>query len=183
MPLVVGVGRLHPQKGWPFLIDAARDLAREHPSLVVVIAGEGPERDALVVAARAVGVERSLRFVGPLANPADLLAAADVVVAPSVWESGPLVVAEALWLGRPVVATPLGFVPELVIDGETGWTVPVGDAVALAKAIDAVLADPVAALAVGAAGRRRVAEILDPDRLLGEVEAVYRAALDRGGHG
>ena len=148
---------------------------------MAVIVGEGPDREDARAARRATPAWTgpSVRLAGPSANPADVLAAADVVVAPSVWESGPLVVAEARGLGRPVVATPLGFVPDLVIDGETGWIVPVGDAAALAKAIDDVLADPGAAGAVGEAGRRRVAEVLDPDRLIGEVEAVYRAALRR----
>ena len=176
-PLVVGVGRLHPQKGWPVLIEAAACLVDQWPRLQVVVLGEGPDRGALEASVRRRGLQEVVRFVGPSANPADELAAADVVVAPSTWESGPLVVAEALWLARPVVATPVGFVPELVSRGRSGWLVAVGDGPGLAGAIGAALADPTHAAAMGAAGRQQVADVLDPDRLVAGVEAVYRAAL------
>jgi glycosyltransferase involved in cell wall biosynthesis len=173
-PLVVGVGRLHPQKGWDILVAALALLRSQVPAVRAVIAGEGPRADALAEQVRALGLDRTLGLVGPDPDAAALLAAADVVVVPSVWESGPLVLAEAMWLGRPVVSTPVGFAPELLGDGEAGRLVPAGDPVSLACAVEAVLEDPAAARSMGEAGRRRVSALLDRDRLIDDVAGVYR---------
>ncbi len=115
----------------------------------------------------------TVTFAGASPEAADELAAADVVAMCSLWESGPLVVAEALALGRPVVATPVGFVPEVIDDGVGGRIVPVGDPAALAAALGDVLADPVAAAGMAEAGRRAAAAVLAPDRLVGDVVKVY----------
>ncbi len=177
-PLVVAVGRLHPQKGLPTLLDAIAFVAEKVPGVALALVGEGPDEPSLRQHAASLGLGDVVRFAGPSANAADELAAADVVAISSVWESGPLVAAEAMTLGRPLVSTPVGFVPEVVIDGHTGHLVPIGDARALAAALVDVLTDPDAAAAMGEAGRRRVAEHLDPDRLVGAVEDVYRTVLE-----
>ena len=104
---------------------------------------------------RAKGLEAVVALAGPSDNAPDELAAADVVVIPSVWESGPLVLAEALTLMRPVVATPVGLVPECIREGESGRIVPIGDARALADAVAALLADPAAAARHGRGRPRR----------------------------
>jgi glycosyltransferase involved in cell wall biosynthesis len=105
------------------------------------------------------------------------LAAADVVVVTSVWESGPLVVSEAMALGKPVVSTPVGFVLALIDDGETGRVVPIGDARATAAALAAVLGDRAAAARMGRAGQLRVAEVLSPGPLVADTIDVYRSTL------
>lgn len=161
--LLVTAARLHPQKGLDVLADAVARL----DGVRAVVFGEGPSRPA------------GLELAGPRPSIADELAAADVVVIPSRWESGPLVLFEAMQLGRPVVTTAVGAAPELVLDGETGRIVPVGDAAALAAAIEATLADPEGARAMAEAGRRRVAERFGAAALVGAVEAVYREVLGR----
>ncbi|HEX2564676.1 MAG TPA: glycosyltransferase family 4 protein, partial [Acidimicrobiales bacterium] len=112
-------------------------------------------------------------------NAPDELAVADVVAIPSVWESGPLVLAEALELGRPVVATPVGLVPEVVREGESGRIVPVGDARALAAAISGLLADPTGAAVMAEAGRQAVERVWGADALVQATEALYRDLLAR----
>jgi glycosyltransferase involved in cell wall biosynthesis len=179
VPLVVGIGRLHRQKDWLTLVAAAGPLQARVPDVKVVIVGEGPERHELERQVVDGGLGRVVRLAGPVETAGDVLAAADVLAVTSVWDSGPLVVAEAMALARPVVATPVGFVPDLVDDGRTGRLVPIGDPAALADALADVLKDPVAAAALGVAGQRRVTEVLDPDRLVAEVEAVYRSVLHR----
>ena len=133
--LLVGVGRLHPQKGWPVLLEALAQLRPPRP-VRVVIAGEGPLEGELRARLAALDLEGVVALVGQRPDAVDLLAAADVVVVTSSWESGPLVLAEAMTLGRPVVATPVGFAADLIDDGVTGWLVPVGDAAALADALN-----------------------------------------------
>jgi len=174
--LVLGVGRLHPQKGWPILLEAVARLRPPRP-VRVVIAGEGPLEGDLRARLAALHLEGVVSLVGARPDAVDLLAAADVVVVASSWESGPLVLAEAMTLGRPVVTTPVGFATDLVADGVTGRLVPIGDAAALAGALTAVLSDPEGAARMGAAGAGRVAAVLDRDNLIDEVAAVYHQVL------
>jgi glycosyltransferase involved in cell wall biosynthesis len=173
--LVAGAGRLHRQKGWPTLLDAAARWRSSRPDVRVVLQGSGVLERDLRERIAALDLSGTVDLVVRTDGVADLLAAADVVVVPSVWESGPLVAAEALALGRPVVATPVGFVPALIEDGVSGRIVPIGDAAALAAAVEGLLDDPAAACAMGVAGAARVAEVLRPDVLVDAVEAVYRA--------
>jgi glycosyltransferase involved in cell wall biosynthesis len=174
-PLVVCLGRLHAQKGLPTLIAAAEILRRTVPDVVVAIVGEGPQARQLVQLIERAGLSGTVRITGPSDDGPGELAAADVVVVTSVWESGPLVVSEALALARPVVSTPVGFVPSLVHDGETGRLVPVGDAVTTAAVLDEVLGDPAGAARMGHAGRERAAEVLAPGPLVAATIDVYRA--------
>ena len=116
-PLVVAVGRLHPQKGYDVLLDAvARWVAdpRLRPAPLVVIAGDGPLHDEL--AARIAAERLPVTLLGRRTDVADLLGAADVCVLPSVWEARSLTAQEALRAGTPLVATAVGGIPELVGD-------------------------------------------------------------------
>jgi glycosyltransferase involved in cell wall biosynthesis len=176
-PLVVCLGRLHAQKGLPTLIDAAAILRQSVPDVVVAIVGEGPQRGRLVELVEAAGLSGTVRILGPSDDGPGELAAADVVVVTSVWESGPLVVSEAMALGCPVVSTPVGFVPALISDGDTGRLVPVGDAPATAAALADILLDRATGAQMGLAGQRRVADVLSPDPLVVATLDVYRATL------
>ena len=177
--LVVCVARLHPQKGLPTLIEAAALLAGRGVALRVAIIGEGPLAGELGGLIRSRELEAVVVLAGPSDNAPDELAAADVVVIPSVWESGPLVLAEALALSRPVVATPVGLVPEVIHQGVGGRIVPVGDARALADAVAALLADPGAAATMAAAGRQAVEQVLGAEALVDATEELYRELLVR----
>lgn len=180
-PLVVSVARLHPQKDLPTLIDVAALLRASVPDVRVVVVGEGPLEHTLQTSIDARGLHDTVVLAGPRANAADELAAADAVLVTSLWESGPLVASEALMLGRPLISTPVGFVPRLVTDGESGRLAPVGDAAALAAAVEDVLRDPSGSAAMAAVGQRRAEELLGPDRLVAEVASVYDAVLSRRG--
>ena len=178
-PLVVtATARLHPQKDLVTFLRAMAAVRHTHPAARAAIVGDGPQRSELEAEAEALGLGDAVRFTGWVPNFADLLVAADVVVVSSLWEGAPIALAEAMRLGRPVVATAVGAIPEVVVDRETGRLVPARDAVALAEAIGAALDDPGEAARMAEAGRDRVAELLDPDLLVSAVEEVYRATLD-----
>jgi glycosyltransferase involved in cell wall biosynthesis len=175
-PLVVAVGRLHPQKGYDLLLDAAArwagDARLTAPPLVA-IAGDGP-----LAADLARDIEqRQLPVVllGRRDDAADLLRAADVCVLPSRWEARSLTAQEALRAGAPLVATRTGGLPELL--GDAAALVPVGDAAALAEAVVRVLADPDHARALTEAGRRRAAGWPDEAATARMLVAVYRELL------
>jgi glycosyltransferase involved in cell wall biosynthesis len=175
--LLVTAARLNPQKDLPMLLDAVDRLRRRVPGVRLLVLGEGRQDAPLRARARELGLDDVVTFTGPRPSAADELAAADVVVISSRWESGPLVLFEALQLGRPVVTTAVGRAPEVVTDGVTGRLVPVGDAAAFADALADVLGDPAAAGAMGEAGRRLVTEHHGPAAMAAATEAVYREVL------
>jgi teichuronic acid biosynthesis glycosyltransferase TuaC len=142
------VGRLVPEKGLRELMTALSDLPEVRGALV----GEGGLRHEIEARAEALGGRISLPGDRPLDEVATWLAAADVLVLPSWAEGTPNVVLEALAAGRPVVATSVGGIPDVVEHGRTGLLVPPGDAAALRAALDEALSrrwDP-AALAAAA---------------------------------
>ena len=140
-PLVLAVGRLHPQKGYDTLLAALPLLG----DAVVAVAGDGPLRRELAAQAP------SVRWLGHRTDVADLYAAADVVVLPSVWEARSLTAQEALRAGRPLVTSDVGDLRRLLGDG--AQLVPAGDATALGAAIRALLDDPAQAAALAARGQ------------------------------
>lgn len=166
--LVVAVARLHPQKDLPTLFAAVDGL----DGVRVVVFGEGPDESRL----RAVA-PTNVTLAGARPGVADEIAAADVFVVSSRWESGPLVLLEAMALGRPVVTTDVGLASTVVRDGDTGRLVPVGDVAALRVAITDVLADNGDASAMGERGRAAVAATYSSDALVERIEDVYRSAL------
>jgi len=171
-PLVVAVGRLHPQKGYDVLLDAVpRWAGRVDP--LVVVAGDGPLHDEL--AGRIAAERLPVRLLGRRDDVADLLAAADLCVLPSRWEGSPFTGQEALRTGTPLVCTRTGGMPDLF--GTAAEMVPVGDAGALAEAVVRVLTDPDRAAELAAAGPRQAARWPDPEAAQRQVVAVYRELL------
>jgi len=139
-PLVVGVGRLDPQKGFDVLVEAAARLNGGSPP-VVLICGEGPARPDLEDRIHALGLGGRVRLLGNRKDAKALIAAADAFCMPSRWEGSPLALHEALAAGRPVVAAAVGGIPELLTFGQAGLLVPPEDPSALAAALGRVLAD------------------------------------------
>ncbi len=172
-PLVVAVGRLHPQKGYDVLLDAAARWAGSSPPPLVAVAGDGPLQDEL--AARIAAERLPVVLLGRRSDVADLLAAADLAVLPSRWEARSLTAQEALRTGTPLVATRTGGLPELLGDG--AQLVPVGDATALADAVTGLLADPARARRLAEAGSRQAATWPDEAATARQLVALYRELL------
>lgn len=164
-PLVLAVGRLHPQKGYDTLIAALPAW----PDAVVAVAGDGPLAGALS------GAAPSVHWLGRRDDVADLLAAAAVVVLPSVWEARSLTAQEALRAGRPLVASGVGDVPDLVQDG--ALLVPAGDARALGEAVRRLLDHPQEAAALAARGRAVAATWPTEEDTVAQVASVYAELL------
>jgi glycosyltransferase involved in cell wall biosynthesis len=169
------VGRLRIRKGVEVLLEALRELRRRMPRAVLRIAGDGEHRDRLEWKTDDLGLESAVSFLGTCnaARVRALLRGAAALVVPSIYEGMPLVVLEAMEAGVPVVASRVSGIPEVVVDGETGWLVPSEDPVALARALTEMLADPEEARRRGEAGRRRAAELYRP----AVVAAAWRAMV------
>jgi glycosyltransferase involved in cell wall biosynthesis len=144
-PVIVCIANFTPTKGQTVIVDALPDLAKRFPGLQAILAGDGPELASVRRRAEGLGLAGTVRFPGSVKTPWDLLQAADVFVLASEIEGLPLVVLEAMSEGVPVVATDVGGMPEAVVDGETGYLVPSGDAEALKTAIARILSDPAVA--------------------------------------
>jgi glycosyltransferase involved in cell wall biosynthesis len=175
------VGRIDANKGLDVLLTAFRRLAASRPELHLVIAGEGPDRSALQ--AQAADLERVhfLGWVGDRGRVFELHSAADVVVCPSYSEAFCYAAAEAMATGRPVVASAVGGLRDLVVDGRTGLLVPPGDAQTLADALTKVLDDPAGARAMGRAGGERFARELSEPVLGPRLADLVRQAIAAGG--
>ena len=179
-PLLVAVGRLHPQKGYDVLLDAVARWEHDdrlRPAPLVAIAGDGPLEEELTERVRAERLP--ILLLGRRSDVADLLAAADACVLPSRWEGSPFTAQEALRAGTPLISTRAGGIPELV--GSGAELVPVGDAAALADAVVRVLTDPAHAAELTAAGRRQVASWPDEDAAGRQLVAIYRELLGAPG--
>jgi glycosyltransferase involved in cell wall biosynthesis len=142
IPVLLGVGRLEPQKDFPNLIRAFAQVRQKHPCRLMIL-GEGALRPELQALAESLGVEKELAMPGFVKNPYQYMHAASLFVLSSRWEGSPNGLTEALAVGTPVVATDCPNGPnEILQQGKLGPLVPMGDPVALSKAILETLAQP-----------------------------------------
>jgi glycosyltransferase involved in cell wall biosynthesis len=180
-PVLVTIGRLTEQKGHCYLLQALPKLLNTWPQLCCVFVGAGELHDALQRLAVDLGIERACRFVGVREDIADILAAADLFVLPSLSEGFPFVLLEALAMGRPVVASRVNGVPELIEEHKTGLLVPPRDSQALATAIREMLNDPTAASKMGSEGRAVVRRQFTVDQMVANTTAIFDAAMQDAG--
>ncbi len=179
-PVVGAVARLVPVKGLHHLIDSAPIVLRHCPHARFLLVGEGEMRPALEARVRARGLQERILFTGFREDVASVIAGMDLVVLPSINEGMGRVLVMAMALGKPIVATRVGGVAELLGDGEAGLLVPPRDPAALADAITALLRDSQHARTLGEAGCRR-APRYSADAMLTALAKLYRevAADDR----
>lgn len=180
-PLVVCVAQFAPEKGHADLIAAWPRVRAECPGAMLALVGDGPLRNATEAQAARLGVAASILFLGFRHPVAPYLAAADVVVQPSRTEGMPNAVLEAMALGKAIVATAVGGVPELIEDGSCGRLVLPDDAAALAGAIAACLAAPAEARALGSAAARRAAQRFSQPKMLEATAEIYGSVLATAG--
>lgn len=176
-PVLLGVGRLVPQKGYDTAVRAFADIHARRPEAVLVILGEGPERESLERLSRDLGLGESLRLPGRAGDVAAWLERADLFLHPARWEGFGLVLLEAMLASLPVVATRVSAIPEVVADGETGVLVEPDDPAALAGALERVLFSAELAQRLGEGGRERARSEFAVERMATATAAVYRAAL------
>lgn len=176
--LVVGVvGRLSPEKGQIFFLRALAQTRRSVPNAVGVFLGDGQDRAMLEAEAAKLGLAGTVYFTGHVSGLGDYYRAMDLVAMPSLSEGMPNVALEAMMFAKPVVASRVGGVPEVVIEGETGSMVKAGDAEALALALIHMLTSSSRMQAMGEAGRRRVLENFSPTVRVDRLLALYKQIL------
>jgi len=176
-PIIGTVGRLSSQKATEDVIEAAVSVRRRFPEAQFLIVGDGERRAALERLVEARGLCASVRFTGYREDVPRLLAAMDVFVLSSLYEGMPFSVLEAMAAARPVVATRVDGVPEVVVEGETGLLVPPRAPEQLAEAIAVLLAHPERAREMGRRGRERVRRHFSRERMVEAITNLYRAMI------
>ncbi len=171
---IVGVvARLEQEKGHPTLLEAWPAIVRAVPDVYLLIVGEGSRRDALEAQARELRIAHRVIFTGRRDDVPAVTAALDVAVLPSYREAQGLTILEAMALSRPVVASDVGGIPEMVQDGVTGLLVPPHDAEALATAIVRLLTDHPYADTLGRAGHDLVHDRFCIEIMVNSVSSIY----------
>jgi glycosyltransferase involved in cell wall biosynthesis len=174
--VLLAICRLEPQKGLDIAVRALPDIRAHHPQAELVVLGEGPQRSALEQLATELHVP--LHLPGRVPDVAAWLRRADLLVHPARWEGFGLALLEAMLAAKPVVATSVSSIPEIVVDGETGLLVAPDDPAALAAAVTRVLDDPGS---YGEQGQRRAESQFSVARMADRTLALYETALQRTG--
>jgi glycosyltransferase involved in cell wall biosynthesis len=171
---IVGVvARLEPEKGHPTLLEAWPQVLREVPDAYLLIVGEGSRREALEQQARELRIAHRVVFTGRRDDVPAVTAALDVAVLPSYREAQGLSILEAMALSRPVVASDVGGIPEMITDGVTGLLVPPHDAGALAAAVTRLLRDHSYADTLGRAGHDMVHDRFCIELMVSAIQTIY----------
>jgi len=175
---VVGwVGRMTAVKRTPDVLQAFRRLGERRPDAILCLVGDGPDRPRLERLAHELGIAKRCRFVGYQHDVGPFYSAIDVLLLPSANEGTPVSVIEALAAGRPVVATRVGGVPDVVRDGVDGYVVAVGDVDQLGARLAELADDPAARDEMGSRARARMRERYAVERLVDDTDRLYRSLL------
>ena len=177
VPVVCVLAALRPEKDLQTFLGAAARVGKEMPEAQFLVIGDGTERSKLERCAVDLGLSDRVSFLGDQTEVANLLAAVDVCVLSSLTESLPNAVLEAMSMGRPVVATDVGGIPELVADGETGYLVPSRDTEAMAHRILELLQNMERRSAMGQAGLKRAQKQFNPEVIKLQFESLYDRLL------
>jgi glycosyltransferase involved in cell wall biosynthesis len=187
-PIIGCIGRLSEQKAQSDLVEAIALVKPKYPEIKLLLVGDGELRSQLEQQIKRLQLSKNVSLLGERDDIADLLSVFDVYAMSSRWEGVGRALTEAMYAGLPVVATAVNGVTELVTDEETGILVPPASSPHLAAAIDRLVCDRRLAKLLGAEARRRVADLMDADRMVFETEELYdgllsnaRSKLTKGG--
>ena len=178
-PVLATVGRLTAIKNYALLLDAAQRVAARFPNLVVLLAGDGELRADLEAQAARLGIAANLRFLGWRRDLPTIYAATDVFALTSRNEGTPVALIEAMAAGVPGVSTDVGGVGDVIASEAMGVRVAVDNVAGFAAAVERLLGDPAARLAMGAAARAHVLSRYDITRLTNDIDMLYQS-LDHG---
>ena len=179
-PTIGTVARLdEPKKGLIYLIEAISLIKKDIPHCQLILAGDGPSRNILENMVRNKKLNENVKFLGFRRDIQNVLSQIDVFALPSLWEGLGNVLLEAMAMEKAVVATMTGGIPEIVIDGETGFLVSPGDSSALANAIVKLLKCYETRIQMGKAGRKRVKENFTIEKTVERLEKIYDELIKR----
>lgn len=177
--VIACLGRLSREKGVDVLLSAAREFVAEIPETRIVVAGDGPEGDVLTREASQPALAGHVRFLGRITRAQELMAAADLVVLPSRSEGLPNVALESFAVGTPVLATNVGAVAQVILDGKTGWVVQSDSVTALLNGLRRAAEVRTDLPRYGITGRQWVLDRFSIARRMAALDAVYASLLPK----
>ncbi len=181
-PMLLFLGAIIEKKGVFDLLKAVAGLCERYPRLRLVLAGTGAAESLVKARANLLGISDQVELPGWVDAQArdECLAQADVFVLPSYFEGLPMSVLEAMAAGLPTIASDVGGIPEVIAHGADGLLIVPGDVADLMRCIDKLLADPALRASMGKAAQRKVERCFGLERILAQIEAVYREAMAPG---
>jgi glycosyltransferase involved in cell wall biosynthesis len=179
-PIVGLIGRLSVEKGVDIFLHAAAHVLVELPSTKFVVVGEGPDRDKLESLIDQLKLRQNVSMLGRRDDMPSVYASLDIMVSASRQEGLPMAILEGMASSRPIIATPVGDVPVMIRDGQTGVLVPPENARLLASAIVALLQNPARRERLGAAARKLIEDEFSAERMTADYLRVYAKAASRG---
>lgn len=171
------IGRLEPQKGHKYFLEAVSLLDDRFNDVNFLIVGEGSLKEELYKYCKDLGIEQRVRFLGYREDIVSVIAEMDLVILPSLYEGFPLVILEAQAMGKSVVATNVDGIPEAVINNKTGLIVPPKDSQALKSAIEIFLNNRELGIKMGCAGRKNIEENFDMKKQIEQIQELYKNLL------
>ncbi len=175
--VLLNVARLNTEKAQGFLLECFREIVDKHPHAKLWIAGVGPLEAVLKRRCAELGLSNRVVWLGFVVELEELFAMADLIVHPSIDEGVPLALCQAMAAGKPIVATAVGGVPEIIQDRHTGRLVQSQDAESLVAAINELIAQPELAVSLGQAAQRFIAEDYQLGNSTAKLEALYQAIV------
>jgi len=175
---VIGtVGRLAPVKGHRYLIEAAKDIVEEYPETCFLFLGDGELSHELRSLAIKLGIKENIRFLGWRPEVAEILSTFDIFVFPSLNEGMGKAVVEAMCLGKPIIASRVGGILDLIVDGVNGLLVPQADSQILAANIKTLLSDPAKREKMGNEGKKMCLQYAS-NKMIQKIDALYKRQIN-----
>lgn len=175
-PVIGSIGRLDTQKGFIYLLKAARDVVSAFPKALFLVVGDGPRAAELEAFVAEHGLSDNVRFTGYRTDVPVIMACSDIIAIPSLWEGGPFTLFEAMSLGKPVIGTPVGVMDEVLDEGKTGYIVPCKDARSLADRLNLLIGEQDRAREIGSAARVAVQDH-DISHSIAKLVEIYQSVL------
>lgn len=175
LPVTIGtVGKLSPEKGHIYFLEAASLIAKQLDDVKFIIAGYGILREQLEALSKKLGIAEKVEFTGKFEDIGEIMKRMDIFVLASLTEGMPVSIIEAMAYGKPVVATDVGGVRELIKDGETGFVVPAKNPRALAKAIKNLIADSQRCKDFSNKAMEQFKDLYSSEKVISRIECLYR---------
>lgn len=178
--VIIGtMGRLSPERGHVHFLKAAKEIIKTFPKVVFIIVGDGDLKEDLMLQAREMGIEDRVFFLGFRKDIANILSSVDIYVSSSLRDSFGIAVVEAMAAGKPVIATKVGIVPEIIKDDETGITIEPGNSNVIYEAATKLLKDDKLRVKLGISAKQVVTQRFSRQQMVGAYEQLYLTLLEK----
>ena len=178
-PVIGTVGRFFPQKGQKYLLEAVAKVRNKFPHIAVFVIGDGSLKKELQDHTKKLNIEQNIIFTGVRRDIPALLAAMDIFIFPSLWEGFGNALVEAMAAGKPIIATDIPSVREILDSGKSGIVVPPANSEAIARSLELLLSDRALAENLGNAARERALSSFTIDSTVRRYSSLYRSILEQ----